>query len=79
MNLVVKFISPLRVEIWVAALRSKENITLEGLRDHHMELVQDWVEQLELGHRMAFNQWKLHNESAMSAFVLYWHGKQIDK
>jgi hypothetical protein len=44
-----------------------------------MELVHDWVEQAELGQRLAFNQWKLNNEAAMSAFVLYWHGTQVNK
>jgi hypothetical protein len=73
MNLVVKFISPLRVEVWAAPM------TMDGLRDYHMELVHDWVEQAELGQRLAFNQWKLNNEAAMSAFVLYWHGTQVDK
>jgi hypothetical protein len=73
MNLVVKFISPLRVEIWVAPM------TLDGLRDYHMDLIHTWVERSELGHRMAFNQWKLNNEAAMSAFVLYWHGTQVDE
>lgn len=73
MNLVVKFISPLRVEIWAAPM------TMDGIRDYHMELIQTWVEELELGHRMAFNQWKLNSESAMSAFVLHWHGTQVEK
>jgi hypothetical protein len=73
MNLVVKFISPLRVEVCAAPM------TMDGLRDYHMELVHDWVEQAELGHRMSFNQWKLNNEAAVSAFVLYWHGTQVDK
>ena len=71
MNLVVKFISPLRVEIWAAPM------TMDGLRDYHMEQVQTWVEQSDLGQRMAFNQWKLNNEAAMSAFVLYWHGTHV--
>jgi hypothetical protein len=52
---------------------------MDGLRDYHMELIQTWVEELELGQRMAFNQWKLNSESAMSAFVLYWHGTQVEK
>ena len=73
MNLVVKFISPLRVEIWVAPM------TLDGLRDYHMDPIHTWVERAELGQRMAFNQWKLNNEAAMSAFVLYWHGTQVDE
>ena len=73
MNLIVKYISPLKVEIWVAPM------TLEGLRDHHVGAIQSWVELAELGYRTAYNQWRLVDESAMSAFVLYWHGKQVDE
>ena len=73
MNLVVKFISPLRIEIWAAPM------TMDGLRDHHMDKVHAWVEQAELGKRLAFNQWKLNNEAAMSAFVLYWHGAKVNE
>lgn len=49
----------------------------DGLTDVQVQRVNSWVQEKELGRWMSFNQWKLKNPSAVTAFIMYWHGRIV--
>lgn len=49
----------------------------DGLTDMQVQSVNSWVQEKELGRWMSFNQWKLKNPSAVTAFIMYWHGRIV--
>jgi hypothetical protein len=44
----------------------------DGFTEEHMLEIAQWVLEHELGSRQSFNQWKLKNEAAVTAFKLKW-------
>lgn len=49
----------------------------DGLTDVQVQGVNSWVQEKDLGRWMSFNQWKLKNPSAVTAFIMYWHGRIV--
>jgi hypothetical protein len=64
---------------WVEVSRKERDISREawmmfadGFTEEHMLEIAQWVLEHELGSRQSFNQWKLKNEAAVTAFKLKW-------
>ena len=47
-------------------------ITHTGLRDTHLEPVQEWCIQNRCGRRTSFEQFKFRNEQEITMFLLKW-------
>jgi hypothetical protein len=47
-------------------------VTLTGLRDTHLDPVQDWCVANKCGRRTAFDTFKFRNEEELTMFLLKW-------
>lgn len=47
-------------------------ITTTGLRDTHLDPVQDWCVANKCGRRTAFDTFKFRNEAELAMFLLKW-------
>ena len=56
---------------------SDEQTFDNSLTDVQVQGVNSWVQEKELGKWMSFNQWKLNTPSAVTAFIIFWHGRIV--
>ena len=47
-------------------------VTPTGLRDTHLDPVQDWCVQNKCGRRTSFDTFKFRNEKELAMFLLRW-------
>ena len=59
---------------WVEVHGPQELIygTIPGMTDAAMMEINAWVNENNVGKRMAFNMWKLKNEQSRNWFILRW-------
>jgi hypothetical protein len=56
---------------------SDEQTFDNDLTDVQVQQVNSWVQEKDLGKWMSFNQWKLKTPSAVTAFIMFWHGRIV--
>ena len=59
---------------WVEVHRPQELVydTTPVMTDAAMMKINEWINENNLGQRMAFNMWKLKNRASLNWFILRW-------
>lgn len=46
--------------------------------EHVVNQIDQWVLDSKIGYRLAYNMWRLNNETGVTSFLLRWHNAVID-
>jgi hypothetical protein len=66
------------VQVQADFSRSKNTwLPMFGLREDHLEPIQNWISAFKLGRRIGPDLWQLNNDVALTIFLMFWHRREF--